>query len=113
MEDSIIVLVLVFMALAGTFFIQSLLVKRAIAQVIRTFCRYNALGVKNSKTVEEMGLTPPNLIHRLTRLRDYKPYALRILQQAGIVQSTEDGKLYMTEEKLNENMRCRVVWQQI
>jgi hypothetical protein len=113
MENSIIFLVLVFMALAGAFFLQSLLVKRAISQVIRIFCQHNALGVKNSKTVEEMGLTPPGLIHRLTSLRDYKPYALQILQQVGIVHMTENGKFYMTEEKLNENMRCRVVWQQI
>jgi len=112
MENSIIILALLFMALAGAFFIQSLLVKRAMTQVIRIFCWHNALGVKNSKTVEEMGLTPPGLIHRLTRLRDYKPYALQILQQAGIVQMTEGGKLYMTEEQLNENMKCRVVWQQ-
>jgi hypothetical protein len=66
-----------------------------------------------SKTAEEMDLTPPGLIHRLTRLRDYKPYALQMLQQAGIVQKTEDGRFYMPEEKLNEDMKCRVVWQQI
>jgi hypothetical protein len=101
------------MAFVGAFFIQSLLVKRAMTQVIRTFCSYNALGVGNSKTAEELGLVPPGLIHRLTRLRDYKPYALQILKQAGVVQMTEDGKLYMTEEKLNEGMKCRVVWQQI
>jgi len=113
MENSIIFLVLVLVALAGAFFIQALLVKRAISQVIRIFCQYNALGVQNSKTIEEMGLTPPSLIRRLTRLRDYRADALQFLQQAGIVQKTEDGRFYMTEEKLNGNMRCRVVWQQI
>jgi hypothetical protein len=107
-----IFLALILMALVGAFFVQSLLVKKAMTQVIRIFCLHNALGVKNSKTAEEMGLTPPGLIHRLTRLRDYKPYALNILQQASIVQRTEDGKLYLTEEKLNEDLKCRVVWQQ-
>jgi hypothetical protein len=106
-------LVLILAVFAGAIYLQSWLVKRAISQVIRIFCQYNALGAQNSKTIEEMGLTPPGLIHRLTRLRDYKPYALQFLQQAGIVQKTEDGRFYMTEEKLNENMRCRVVWQQI
>ena len=113
MENTFILLASVLIALAGALWIQSLLVKRAISQVIKIFCRYNALGVKNAKTVEEIGLTPPSLIQRLTRLRDYRPYALQILQQAGILHMTEDGKFYMTEEKLNENMRCRVVWQQI
>ena len=113
MEDTFILLVLLVMAFAGAFFIQALLVKRAISQVIQIFCRYNALGVKNAKTVAEMGLTPPHMIQRLTRPRDYKPHALQLLQQVGIIHMTEDGKLYMTEEKLNENMRCRVVWQQI
>jgi hypothetical protein len=113
MENSVILLVLVLMGLAGAHVIQSLLVKRAISQVIQLFCRYNALGVKNAMTPREMGFAPFGLIQRLTGLRDYKPYALQLLHQAGIVHVTEHGKLYMTEEKLNENMRCRVVWQQI
>jgi hypothetical protein len=61
MEDTFILLVVIFTALACGFFIQSLLVRRAISQVIQTFCRYNALGVKNARTVEEMGLTPPTI----------------------------------------------------
>jgi hypothetical protein len=112
-ENSLLFLVLISVAFAGAIYVQSLLVKRAISQVIRIFCQYNALGVQNSKTIEEMGLTPPGLIRRLTRLRDYKPYALQLLQQAGIVQKTEAGRFYMIEDNLNENMRCRVVWQQI
>jgi len=34
--------------------------------------------------------------------RDYKPYALQILTRQGVLCQTEDGKLYLSEEKLNE-----------
>ena len=110
MENSFILLA-IFTALGCGVFIQSLLLRRAISQVIQTFCRYNALGVTNAKEVEEMGLTPPRMIQRLIRLRDYKPYAIQLLQQAGIIRVTEDGRAHMTEEKLSENMRCKAVWQ--
>ncbi|RPJ04967.1 MAG: hypothetical protein EHM36_09035 [Deltaproteobacteria bacterium] len=112
MENIFFFVVLMLAALAGVFFIQSLLVKRAISQVIRIFCQHIALGVRNAKTIEDLGLTPPNLIQRMTMLRDYKPYALQILQQAGVIHMTDDGKLYMTEEKLKEDMRCGMEWQQ-
>ena len=32
--------------------------------------------------------------------RDYKPHALKSMIDAGIVQLTEDRKLYLSEEKL-------------
>jgi hypothetical protein len=34
--------------------------------------------------------------------RDYKPHALNALMQVGVIQATEDGKLYLSEAKLAE-----------
>ena len=42
------------------------------------------------------------MLERMMRRRDYKPHALTALMQVGIIQATEDGKLYLSEEKLAE-----------
>jgi hypothetical protein len=76
--------------------------KRAIAKVREIFYRHGAIGVENAKTMVELGLTPPNLLERLTRPRDYKPQALQYLKQTGEVLMTGDGKLCMVEEKRDE-----------
>jgi hypothetical protein len=83
------------------------MVRRAIVKVINIFCQHDAVGVKNAKTVDELELKPLDFSQRLWRPRDYKPYALQILAQQGIVDMTEDGKLYVLEDKLDENLRCR------
>jgi hypothetical protein len=42
------------------------------------------------------------MLERMMRRRDYKPQALDALMQMGVVKVTEDGKLYLSEEKLAE-----------
>ncbi len=81
--------------------------KRAIFRVIGSFCQHNALRALNAKTRDELGLTPPDLLQRMTQLRDYKPYALKILIQRRIVNVTADGKLYLAEEKMSPVLRCK------
>ncbi len=75
--------------------------KRAIRQVIDIFREHNAVSAKNAKTIDELGLRPRGLMERMLRTRDYKPYALTALMNAGVVKTTEDGKLYLSEEKLS------------
>jgi hypothetical protein len=41
-------------------------------------------------------------MERFMKPRDYKPYALQILTRQGVLCQTEDGRLYLSEEKLNE-----------
>jgi hypothetical protein len=106
MENNLVFLILMVIFLGAAFYVPLLLTKRAMIKIIETFCRQNAVGVRNARTAGELGLRPPGLFGRGMMLYDYKPYALQALMQAGIVQSTEDAKLYMTEERLNENLRC-------
>jgi len=40
------------------------------------------------------------MLEGMFRPRDYKPHALTTLIRAEIIQMTEDGKLYLLEEKL-------------
>ena len=74
--------------------------RRAISQVIRIFQQLNAIGVKNAKTIDELGLRPRTLMEGMLKGRDFKPYALRALIKAEVIQMTEDGRLYLSEEKL-------------
>jgi hypothetical protein len=77
--------------------------KRAIAKVREIFYSHGAIGVENAKTVDELGLTPPSFLERLTKPRDYKPQALRYLKQAGEVLMTGEDKFYMVKGKRDES----------
>jgi hypothetical protein len=90
----------------GLFFLPGLLMKRAILRVIEIFCRYDAVGIGHAKSVEELGLAPRDFWQSLIRPRDYKPYALNSLRQAGIVLETANGEVYMVEDGLDERLRC-------
>jgi hypothetical protein len=37
------------------------------------------------------------------RMRDYKPYATRLLGQANVIRSTEDGLVYLSEDELEHS----------
>jgi hypothetical protein len=97
--------ILIFFVLGGlglALFLSARMTKRAIGRVIEIFQKQNAIGAQRAKTVDELGLTPPNLMARFTRMRDYRQNALSILIKTGIIQTNEEGKLFLTEEKLGE-----------
>ena len=93
----IIIVILFILALGG---IPYLLGKRAISRVIKIFQEYNALSIRNAKTIDELGLTPPTKLQSMFRRRDYKLQALDLLIRSDIIKVTEDNKLYLSEEKL-------------
>jgi hypothetical protein len=91
----------------GGLYIRTFLTKRAVFKVIEIFYQHNALGMNGAKTPHELGLERPDFFQRMTRLRDYKQNALQILIKEGIILENEDGRLYMAEEKLDENLRSK------
>jgi hypothetical protein len=88
--------------LLAFFFIPRWLLRRAARQVIRIFREHNATESRNARTIDELGLAPPGMLERIGRRRDYKPHALRALMHMGVIQTTEDGKLYLSEARLAE-----------
>jgi hypothetical protein len=93
----------------GALWLSAYLTKRAVHQVIGAFCGNNALAFREAKSRDDLGLTPPNLVQRLTHFRDYKPFALKFLIDRDIVHVTQDGKLYLTDDdKLTPDFRCPV-----
>jgi len=100
--NTILIIVLLFIVLlVAMFIIPRWRLKRAIRQIIDIFREHNAVSAKNAKTIDELGLRPRGLMERMLRTRDYKPYALEALVKAQIIQTTENGRLYLSEEKLS------------
>jgi hypothetical protein len=105
-ENLFVVSFLIAALVAAVFVISALMMRRATLKVIKTFCEYEALDSRKARHAAEMGLDPPDLLERMLRPRDYRPQALRMLNQAGIVHSTGDGRLYMAEDKLDDGVKC-------
>ena len=96
--------VLILLAVFGMslFILPRFMLKRAMSQVLRVFRVHRSLSKESAKTVEELGLKPRSYMERFMKSRDYKPYALQILTRQGVLCQTEDGRLYLSEQKLNE-----------
>jgi len=100
MNEWVFIAILVVVAGLALLIIPQWRLKRAIPQVIKMFREHNAVGIKNAKTEEELGFKQRSVLEGMFRPRDYKPHALTALIQAEIIQLTEDGKLYLAEDKL-------------
>ena len=93
----VLIIILIILAMIG---VPYLMMKRAVNHVIKIFQRNSALDVKSAKTIDELGLRPRTMLQGMFRARDYKPQALNVLIKGEIVQMTEDGKLYLSEDRL-------------
>ena len=100
MSNTLFIIIIVVLGLLAMFVVPQFLLRRAIFKVIQIFQQHNAIGVKNAKAADELGLNPRTFVEGIFRGRDYKPRALQSLMQSEIVLMTEDGKLYLSEEKL-------------
>jgi hypothetical protein len=87
------------------FVISKYLMRRAVSQVVDRFKMNHSLCFENPKTTDELGLGPPSLYDRLTKPRDYKPYALELLIRTGVIRVTDEGKLCLLENKMHEVLR--------
>ena len=100
MSSVILIVLIIVLALLALFVIPQWRLRRAIRQVIRILREHNAIDIKNAKMVDELGLRPRRMLEGMFKGRDYKKYALSALMKAEIIQITEDGRLYLSEDKL-------------
>jgi len=100
-----LIFILVIIALGGSLYIRAFFTKRAVSKVIEIFYQHNAVGMKGAKTLHELGLERPDFLQRMMRPRDYKQDALQILIRRGIIFQNEDGRLYLVEENLDQDLR--------
>ena len=97
--------VVMVLAFAGVLYIRALFTRRAIFKVIEIFYQHNALEMNSAKTLHELGLERPDFFQRMTKPRDYKQYALQILIKRGMILENGDGKVYLAEERLDQDLR--------
>jgi hypothetical protein len=101
MNDWVTIALLIIVLLLAMFVVPQFMIRRAIKAVILIFRKNGATGPKNAMAIEELGLQQKGMFERMMRPRDYKPRALQFLMQHEIVQMTNDGKLYLAEDKLD------------
>lgn len=97
---AIFIIAMIALAFLGLFVIPRFMLRRALGRVIATFRRLNATTINSARTIEELGMRPRGMIDGMFRGRDYRPYALDMLRRADVVQTTEDGRLYLSEDRL-------------
>lgn len=85
---------------AVMWFVPRLMLKRAIRRVVQQFRTQGAISPESAKTPAELRLPQGGLFAGMGRMRDYRPYAIRLLRQAGIIMGTDDGTVYLCEEAL-------------
>ncbi len=95
--DVLVLIALVLLGFGIWLFVPGWMVRRQIPTVIKMFRKANAIGMKQAKSAQELGLGQKGFMQRMFSRRDYKPKALDFLIQTNVVMITEDGKLYITD----------------
>lgn len=101
--DTIILILLLAVLLFILFVLPQFSLRRAIPAVIRLFRQQNALTPKDAKSLDELGLRPKSLARTILSGQDYRIAALQVLRNANIIRATDDGRLYLSEEDLQQS----------
>lgn len=96
----LLILLIILLAIFGFFVLPQIRLRRAVKQVVGIFERNNALDVRSARTIDELKLKPRSLLEGIGRIRDFKPYALKVLMDAEVVCQTDGGRLYLLQDKL-------------
>ncbi len=91
--------VILIAAIGIRFYGPTLLTQRALKKVVAIFKAQGATDNNSAKTLEALNLNPSSGI-RYTRTGEYRQKALEALLETELVQSTDDGKLYLHVENL-------------
>jgi hypothetical protein len=103
MSDTTTLIILTALMLIIIFVLPQILLRNAVSSVIRNFRRSKAVNAQNAKTIDELGLRPKSMMQAIFRGAQYKTTALLVLKNAGVIEATEDGKLYLSEKNLSRS----------
>ncbi len=103
MNQNTILILLTSLVIVVVFVLPQVFLRMAISSVIRTFREKKALSPENARPIDELGLRPKSMLQAVFRGMQYKPTALMVLRNAGVIQITEDRKLYLSEENLSRS----------
>jgi hypothetical protein len=100
MQSIIVIIAFFVFFLVILLVVPALMTRRAIKAVLKIFRQHGALDEETAMTPRELGLEPLSFAKRIMKTRDYKPRALDILGKIGVLQTTAEGKIFLSEEKL-------------
>ena len=103
MSDNTLLLLLTALVLILIFVLPQILLTRAITSVIRVFRQNKALNPQNAKSLDELGLRPKSMMQSIFRGTQYKTTALMALRNSSVIQTTQEGKLYLSEDNLSRS----------
>ena len=103
MTSVLAVALLIGLLIVGVIYVPRLLLRKATRNVVSLFRRRGATSPASATTLEQLGLVEKRGLEKVGRLRDYRPYALRLLTQANVIRATEEGTLYLSEETLKNS----------
>jgi hypothetical protein len=95
----ILLILIIILLLVLAFYGQGLMMKRALRSVIKLLRDHQALTPESAKYLDEIGMKRKSFL-QLKAFRDYKPAAIQFLQRQEIILITEEGRIYLSEEKL-------------
>ena len=96
-----LLLALLVVFVLGVYVVPQWRFKRSVRQVVAVFRKNSATDSSNAKTLEELGFYfQRSFMQQLLRGRDYRSHALSALLKAKIVEETQEGKLFLIEEKV-------------
>jgi hypothetical protein len=103
MSQDTILLLLIALVLVVIFILPQVLLRRAVTSVIRIFRQNKVFSPEKAKSIDELGLRPKTMVQAIFRGQQYKTTAMMVLRNAGVIQTTEDGKLYLSQEALSRS----------
>ncbi len=103
MDQNTILIILMVLVLIVVFVLPQIFMRRAVSSVIRVFRQKKAVSPQNAMTVDELGLRPKSMAQAIFRGTQYKTTALLALRNARVIEITDDGKLYLSEENLSRS----------
>lgn len=101
--NNAIAIVIVIVIVLALFALWRYFMQRAVRTVVSIFRKNGAVSAKTAKTLNDLGLAPKPFLQRAFRPRDYKPQALRLLDQEGCIRLSEAGKIWLCEEVLRDS----------
>jgi hypothetical protein len=103
MKTTVVLIVILGVLLALAIYVPRLQVRRAMRNLILLFRKREATDPATAVALEEVGVFRRNAVQQMFKSRDYRPLAARALLQTGIIQATEDGKVYLSEYELERS----------
>jgi len=103
MDQNTILIILTVLVLIVVFVLPQIFMRRSVSSVIRVFRQKKAVSPENAMTVDELGLRPKSTAQAIFRGTQYKTTALLALRNARVIEITDDGKLYLSEENLSRS----------